>query len=428
MIRDTAAQDRPLSAAASVRPRTLGVAGGMLLLLGLIAWWAAPAVRAMREGITGVSSVSLSRLTLAEVTRGPLVRDLAAEAKVVAAQSPTLYAPHGGTVTLQVHAGDAVKKGQLLAVIESPELASKLAQEQSQADAAQAEALRAEVQLRQQRSVLQSAWENARIDAQTAENDLARQQKAFEAGAASGMQVEHAKDTLEKAKVTLAHAKEGLGLNDDSLKFDLRAKQLAYERQRLLVADLQRQVGDLQVRSPVEGQVGQLFIAERATVAQDAQLLSVIDLSALEVQMQVAESQARELSVGMPGEVSGNGQTWHAELSAVSPEVVNNEVAARLRFTGAPPAQLRQNQRLSVRVLLDKRDNVLTVRRGSFAEQLGGRVAYVVRDGVARKVPVRLGVRSIDQIEVLEGLAAGDQVVISGADLFENAERVTLSP
>ncbi|HSI52297.1 MAG TPA: HlyD family efflux transporter periplasmic adaptor subunit [Ideonella sp.] len=429
MIRDTAAQDRMLATELPARRRPLWWAAAGLLVVGAGLWLFGGKLAGMwREGSGGVASVSMSRLTLADVQRGPLVRDLAAEGKVVAAQSPTLYAPGTGTVTLKVHAGDAVQKGQVLASIDSPALASRVAQEQSQADALQADAKRAEVQLRQQRSVLQSAWENARIDAQTAENDLVRQQKAFEAGAASGMQVEHAKDTLDKARITLSHAKEGMGLNDDSLQFDLKAKQLAFERQRLMVTELQRQQSELQVRSPVDGQVGQLFVAERATVAQDAQLLSVIDLSALEVQMQVAESYARELSVGMPGEVAGNGKTWRAEVSAVSPEVVNNEVAARLRFVGEPPSALRQNQRLSVRVLLDKRDSVLTVRRGNFVEQLGGQFAYVVRDGVAIKQPVRLGARGIDQIEITQGLNVGDRVIVSGTDALQGAERVPLSP
>ena len=109
----------------------------------------------------------------------------------------------------------------------------------------------------------------------------------------------------------------------------------------------------------MDGQVGQLFIADRTNVSRDAKLLSVIDLSALEVQMQVAESFARELQPGMPGEIAGNGQRWAGQVSSVSPEVVNGEVSARLRFDGQQPEQLRQNQRLSVRVLLDRRDKVL---------------------------------------------------------------------
>ena len=75
-----------------------------------------------------------------------------------------LYAPSAGAVVLKVHAGDKVAKGQVLALVDSPELNAKLAQEQSNADALRADVLRTEVDARQQKSALQSVWDNANID------------------------------------------------------------------------------------------------------------------------------------------------------------------------------------------------------------------------------------------------------------------------
>jgi HlyD family secretion protein len=287
--------------------------------------------------------------------------------------------------------------------------------------------LRAQVDARQRRGALQTTLDHARIDLTTAENDLARQQKAFDAGAVPGMQVDRARDTLEKARIAANNARSALALADDSLRFDVQAKRLAHERQLLLVAELGRQIEALRVRSPVDGQVGQLFVAERANVSADAQLMTVVDLSALEVQMQVPESFARELAIGMSGEIGGNGRTWKAAVSSVSPEVVQGQVAARLRFAGEPPQQLRQNQRLSVRVVMDRRDNVLLVRRGPFVDESGGAYAWRVRDGIAEKMPVRLGASSTSHVEVLSGLREGDRIVVSGADAFGTAARASIS-
>ena len=421
MIRDTSSQDTVI-ARPQGRRRLVAVAAAVAVL-ALTAWSLPQARRLWGTG----SSVSLERLGLDDVSRGPFVRDIQAEGRVVAAFSPTLFAPQAGAVTLQVHAGDSVKKGQVLAAIASPDLAAKLAQELATADTLQTDTLRAKVEAGEQHAALQGARENAAIDVKAAETDLTRQQRAFDAGAAAGMQVDHARDALEKARIALSHAEAGLHSKDDSLKFDVQSREQAHARQVLLVDDLKRQVGELTVRSPVDGQVGQLFVAERASVAKDAQLLTVIDLSALEVQMQVAESFARDLAVGMPGEISGNGQTWKARVSGISPEVVANQVAARLRFDGAMPEQLRQNQRLSVRVLLDQRPDVLSVRAGSFIDESGGQYAYVVRDGVAQKTPVHLGARSVDRVEILSGLKPGDRVVVSGAENFHAEPMVGLS-
>lgn len=422
MIRDTSAQDRLISVKANPRKKLLWI-GGALAAVIVLAFFLPGITRLFSAD----SSVSASRLAFATVERGPFVRDIAAEGQVVAAVSPTMYATYGGAVTLKVHAGDTVKKNQVLAVIDSPELVNKLAQEQSNADAMEVDYLRAQIDARKKQSEMQKGYDNAKIDEEATERDFNRYQKAYTLGGVPQMDVDKAKDTLTKAKIALSHAQADLNLDNNTGTFDIKAKKLAHDRQVLLVQDLQRQVDNLNVRSPVDGQVGQLFIAERATVAKDAQLLSVIDLSALEVEVKVPESFARDLAVGMGGEISGNGNNWKGLVSAISPEVVNGEVAARVRFEGGTPKQLRQNQRLSVRILLDHRENVLTVQRGSFVDESGGSYAYVVRDGIATKTPIRAGESSIDKVEILEGLKEGDNIVISGTDNFKGAQRVVIS-
>ena len=421
-IRDTSATDRIIEK--RVNKKKLGILAAIgVLVLALLVWLVPGALRLFSAG----SSVSASRLQIASVERGSFVRDIAADGRVVAAVSPTLYANAAGAVVLQVHAGDKVTKGQVLAVIASPELTNKLAQEENNEDAMEVAYQQAKVDANQQRSKLQGAYDNAQIDQQSAARDLKRYQEAYKKGAVSQLDVDRHQDTLEKAQIELSHAKANLGMDDSSLTLEIQAKKLAFERQKLLVADLKRQVEELNVRSPVNGQVGQLFIAQTATVPKDAKLLTVVDLSALEVQVNVPESFARDLASGMPAVISGNGKDWKGAVSAISPEVVNGEVVARVRFEGKKSSELRQNQRLSVRIVLDKRDNVLTVARGSFVDESGGRYAYVVRDGIAYKTPVTLGPSSIDKVEILQGLKEGEKIVISGTSNFNGAAKVAIS-
>lgn len=422
-IREPLAQDRPLAHRPAWR-RLLPWLLVLALLAALLAW-AAPR---LARGLAGTQSYSLARLGVAEVQRGTLVRDVAGEGRVVAAVSPTLHAGSAGTVSLLVQAGDSVRQGQPLLHIASPELEARLAQERSQADAAQSEWLRAEADARQLRAQVQGQLETAEIAHRTALNELARQTQAFDAGATARMQVDQARDAVARAEVALRQARELLGLRDEATRFEMQARRQAWERQRLLVRDLERQQAELTLRSPITGQVGQLFVADRMAVARDARLLTVVDLSRLEVQMQVAESLARELAPGMPGEIGSGERRWAATVSSVSPEVVDSEVAARLRFAEAPPEQLRQNQRLAVRVLLDRREGVLTLARGSFVDEHGGRVAWVLKDGQAERRAIRLGAQSLAQVEVLEGLALGERVVISGSEAFGDAQRVTIAP
>jgi HlyD family secretion protein len=202
---------------------------------------------------------------------------------------------------------------------------------------------------------------------------------------------------------------------------------LERDRQRLVVQDLERRVGELNLKSPVDGIVGTLSVAERASVAQNAALITVVDLTAFEIEFQVPESYADDLGLGMEAEVSSGMKKYAAKVSAVSPEVRSGQVTGRLRFSGEVPQGLRQNQRLSTRIVLESRADVLKVQRGAFLDTGGGRVAYVVQDDVAVRRPIRTGATSVSEVEILEGLQPGDRIIISNLGEFERVETVRLA-
>lgn len=421
-IRDTSSQDHALkvSPSAAKRRRWL-IVGGIALALAV----AIGGVFSSWRG--GGRSVDTARLRIAPVQRGDLVRDLSAEGRVISANSPTLYTIAAGTVTLRVVAGDVVKQGQTLAEIDSPELRSRLAQEAATLASLEAEASRAGLDGELIRANARKLLDQATIDHVAAQRDLERNRRAFEGGAVAQIDVARAQDALKKAELTLAAARQESTLQGRGAGLDTRNKHLQADRQRSAVIELQRQVDALTLRAPFDGQVGQLMIAQRANVAANAAVLSLVDLSVFEVEIKVPESFARDLGIGIPAEVTSTSSTFAAAISAVSPEVVNGEVAARLRFTDKQPPGLRQNQRLSARIVLDTRRNVLNVERGAFLEQGGGRFAYVMDGNIAVKRPLRTGVSSLGAVEILDGANVGDRIVVSGSDQFGDAERIRIS-
>ena len=422
MIRDTSAQDRRIQPEHPRRRWVVIGAAAAAVLAALI--WVVPTVARL---ISAGASVSLASVRVAEVKRGTLTRDISQQGKVVAAVSPTLYTNAAGTVTLAVHAGDKVEKDQVLAEVDSPELKSRLAQEQATYGSTQIEVERADIDNRQKLLVAKKTLDQASIDRQTAARELERNTKGFQLGAIAEINVLRAKDALAKAEIDCSHAEQDAKLLGEMLAFELKTKRLTLERQKLLVADLQRQVDLLKVRSPVSGQVGQLLVQQRANVAANAGLLTVVDLSALEVELEVAEVFAHDLAMGMPAEIMDNSEKYRGEISAVSPEVVNGQVVARVRFAGEKPAGLRQNQRLTVRILIDEHPNVLMVERGPFVDSGAGRVAYVVRNGVAERTPIQIGATSLNAVEIVSGVKEGDHIVVSGTDAFNGAQKVVLN-
>jgi HlyD family secretion protein len=422
-VRDTAGQDRVLEPAAGWRhDRRVRIGGGIALLLAAlvtIAW--------LLEGWTSTdATVAADRVRIATVSRGEFLSDVAAQATVVAAVSPTVYAPAAGTVALARNAGDTVKKGDPLATVDSPGLRNEYQRERATLESMIVDLRREEIEVR--RKVLQSQQTSdmAGVTIRAAEREFSRAQTAWDKGAISERDYRRAQDELDEAKLTHRHAVESAGLEKEGLEFELQTRRLQRDRQQLLVQDLERRVGELAVVSPVDGVVGNLAVTQKAAVQQDAALMTVVDLSALEIEFRVAETYAGSIGLGMPAEVTYAGKSYAGEVSAISPEVRGGEVTGRVKLAQVPVG-LRQNQRVSVRILMDRRDGVLKIERGGFYEAGGGATAYVVLDGVAERRPIKTGAVSVREIEILEGLAAGDQVVISDTDEFKDAARVMLA-
>src|SRR5215468_11131390 len=422
MIRDTSATDRRIEPVRSHKRWIVIGAVGAIVLAALI--WVVPTVARL---ISAGSAVSASSVRIGVVKRGTLTRDISAQGKVVAAVSPTLYAATAGIVTLDVHAGDKVEKGQVLAEVYSPELNNKLEQEQATFNSLSIEVERTGIDNKQKQLTAKKTIDQATIDRQTAAREVDRNERAYKGGAIPEINVLRAKDALEKADLDVEHAQADAKLLDETLAFELKTKRFALEKQKLLVAELSRQVDQLKVRSPVAGQVGQLLVQQKANVAANAGLLTVVDLTALEVELQVPEVFAHDLAIGMPAEIIEGAQKYTGALSAVSPEVVDGQVVARVRFGDEKPAGLRQNQRLTTRILIDEHPNVLMVDRGPFVDSGAGRVAYIVRNGVAERTPIQVGATSLNAVEIVSGVKEGDKIVVSGTDAFNGAPRVVLN-
>lgn len=421
-ISDTSSQDVILEPRSPAK--TWLVTGAVLLLLAVGAWIAAPTVSRWSQA---QESVSGERLRTAVVSRGDFVRDISVQGRVVAAVSPTLYASQSGTITFEVESGDSVHAGQTLATIESPELQNQLLQEQARLSSLQIELERQRITSRQQQLQSQKGEDSAAIALKAAQREMSRAETAYTQGAMTAVDYEKAQDDLQTAELLHKHSLLDTELDAERLEFELQTRQLSVEQQDLLVNDLRRQVGELIIASPVNGIIGNLAVEQKTNVAKNQPVLSVVDLTAFEVEVQISESYADDLAIGMQAEVRAGSDIFASTLVAVSPEIISNQVTGRVRFNDRVPEGLRQNQRLTTRVLLEEKFDVIMVQRGQFFDSGNGRIAYVVEDGIARRRTITAGATSLSSIEILQGLMPGETIVISSTDLFNSAEAVLIN-
>ena len=422
-IKDTSEQDVQVITTNHKPKRFTIIAIGTLLVAGLI-WQVAPSAKRWSQA---EKSVSIDRIRIATITRGDFTRDISVLGRVVAAVSPTVYSPADGTITLSIEAGREVKAGQILAMVDSPELTNQLSQQQAIFEGLQSSYERQKILAKKQRLIDQKAVDLANVKLTASKREKRRADLGYKKNAISQIDFEKAQDELENASLLHSHAEKDASLNIESLDFDSQSLLLELRRQKLMVAELQRQVDGLTISSPVNGIVGNLNIQNKTFLSKNQAILTVVDLSQFEVEIDIPESYADDLALGMTVAIQFEQQSFSARLVTISPEILNNQVTGRVRFLNEMPGKLRQNQRLNTQIILEQKFNILQVKRGQFLESGGGRYAYLIKNGLAEKIAITTGARSLSHVEILQGLSDGDQIIISGTDSFNSAEKILLS-
>lgn len=417
MIKDTSAQDIAVKPPRFKPKRWLTYAAMGLAAIGAV-YWAFSSTGAAQ-------SIDKSKLQFAQVKRGDLIRDVSATGRIVAANAPQVYSPSQGFVELLVQPGDQVEKQQIIAKVSSPELTNSLKQQESELQRSIDALENKKLDVRRQTLALNKTLDLAKVELTAAEREHRRAELSIKKHIISQIDYEQATDELARAKLAFTHAKQEVAIGKDTLAFELKGAQSQLKRQQLVVDDLRRQVDELNIKATVSGVVGNHLVQQRAAVTQSQALMTLVDLSAFEAELQVPESYANELGLGMQVTLKIGAKQLEGKLSAISPEVNNREVTTRVRFSPQEMKNIRQNQRVSARIFLENKPDVLMVKRGAFMNH-GGNVAYRVNGEMAEKITIATGATSMNAVEITQGAQAGDTLVISSYEPFKQTQQVLL--
>ncbi len=421
MIKDTSSQDVIITKPKSKKVWVVSAASILILVISFIVY---PSIS---NWSSSDRSVSQSRIRIAQVEQGQFIRDLSLQGNIVAANSPKLYAPAVGTVTLLVNPGEQVSKGDTIAILSSPELTNRLQQERSQLESLQIALERQKIATKQAKIKSRQQIQLEKVVLDAAEREMRRAERSVKIQALSQLDYEKAIDDLKRSQLKYDFAKEQAELEQENLSFELKTKQSEYNQYKLLVENTERLVKELNMQAPVSGIIGSWSVEQKSAVTLNQPILTVVDLSAFQVEVDIPESYADSVGIGMPVFVNYNATEYNATLVSVSPEVTNNVIKGRVAFSAEPPPGIKQNQRVSSRVIIEQKDNVLYLPRGSFVQHYGGVKAFVVDGEIATLTNIALGARSIDKIEVVSGLVKGQNVIISNTDFVGDAKVLNLN-
>lgn len=413
--------DRPVvGPRVSRKTLALAIGGAVLVLAGLVLF---PSIRRFMRA---ERSVDASSMRYAVVERGELLRDLAVQGRVVAALHPTLFSPGQGIVSLRTKAGAQVTKGEVLATIDSKELQSAYEQARAQLLSMRAELERQKILSRQAALRARQQVDLLALRLEAAKRELARQDRTFKEGLSNKADFESAQDAVRIAEMELAQATRELELSRETTSFEVQTRAQQVVSQESVAGDLAKRVDDLTIRAPFDSMVASVQVQDRDAVAPNQAILMVVNLSSLEMEVLLPEEYAGETAIGTPATIALNGRDYQGKVTAVSPEVVGNQVAATVAFVGGQPEGLKQNQRLTTRLVFESKKDVLKVARGAFVDAGGGRSAWVVDGDMAARRDIQLGAVSASEVEVLRGLETGDRIIVSDTSTFGDAKTVLL--
>lgn len=422
MIRDTSSQDVVLSPNKVSKNRVLLTLSVVIIFLML-----SISLKIFGDWSSFDQSVDRSRVRVAQVERGIFIQDVALQGNIIAANSPKLYSPADGNVNLLINPGSRIEQGDLIAQIDSPELTNRLQQEEFKLQSLKIELARKKIQSKQSQIKTRQQIQLEKVVLDAAERELRRAERSLEIQAISQIDYEKASDEHKSSQFKYNFALQQAELELENLSFEIQAAESELNQYLLLLENTKRLVNSLDMRAPVSGIIGAWAVEQRSAVVANQALITIVDLSAFQVEIEIPESVARRVKTGMSAFVNYGDQQYAATVASISPEVIQNIVKGRVAFAEEPPLGIKQNQGVSTRIILNQKDSVLYLPRGSFTQHHAGRQIFVVNNDLAVLQPITLGENSVDKIEVVDGLTEGQQVIISNTDFVQDSKKLILN-
>lgn len=379
---------------------------------------------------TGVMALRGPQVDALLVQSAPLVRTLQFSARVATLSRVDVGSTVTGRVAqVQVTEGAQVRRGDVLVQLESDELAAALAQ----AVAAERQAQSRLVGLRSSgRSAAQAARAQANATLQAASASLARVQQLVAQGFYSAAQLDEAQRAVDVAQAQQLSAQAQVQANADAGTDVVQAQaQLALARAATVVA--QARLAQATLVAPADARVLVRDVEPGQIVLPGKALLSLALAGPTQLVAQVDERFLDQLLPGQKASVVADafaGQRFAARVLTIAPSVDAQRGAIEVKFAleQQAPAFLREDMTLSVEVETARRERTLVLPQAALRGPVEGDQAtvLVLQEGRAQARLVRLGLRTLDAVEVLDGLAEGDTVLRGGA--VQAGDRVRARP
>ena len=397
------------------------VAGGLFVLLVLLWMVFGNHQRTLQ--------VEAADLTLGQATQGEFKDYVRLNGTVVPIQVVHISPEEGGIVMEKVaEEGQKVRRGDVIVRLANSSLDLEILN--AEAELAEKQNLLRNTQVAMQQDKLNNETEKASLDM-----DVERKRRASQQNRRLYGEKLIPKETWLQANEDYELARRKQALIGERLKKDSLYRSIQMDQMEDNLANMQRNVllvrerkGKLEVRSPIDGELGLLDAELGKNVSSGQSIGQVNDLSDFKIEAQIDEHYIDRVKVGLSATFERDGRTYSLTVRKVYPEVREGKFRTDLVFTGTRPAHIRSGQTCYLNLELGRPAQAVLIPKGTFFQTTGGSWIFVLdKSGEkAYRRTIRIGRQNPQYYEVEEGLEPGERVIISGYEAFKDNEVLIL--
>jgi HlyD family secretion protein len=281
-----------------------------------------------------------------------------------------------------------------------------------------------------ERSLLEQESQVAQIQTQysNAKLDLEAQEALLKDGLVSLLQVKQRRAQTTDLENRLAIAQKQLEMAKNGVASQLAPQQAEVDQRRAAYQLRLQQLGDLKVRAGMDGVLSQVPVEEGQTVGPGTNLARVANPTRLKAEVRIAETQTKDIRIGQEAEVDTRNGIIKGRVIRIDPAATGGTVGVDISLDGELPPGARPDLSVDGTITLERLPDVIKVGRPAFGQE-NGKVSLFKLDGngEAHRVQVILGRSSVNEIEIIEGLQPGDQVILSDMSAQESYDRIRLN-
>jgi HlyD family secretion protein len=374
-------------------------------------------------------NVETDRITISEIKEGPFKEFIPVNGVVLPVTTIFLDAMEGGKVEEKfVDDGTMMKAGQPILRLSNTDLELQLANQETQVFN-----VLTQMQISKNNSD-QNSINRQNQDAEV-DNALKEAERLYNVNKklydkkVIGLQEFQSSKNLYEYQVRRKKLTEEI-MKTDAVSMKQQVSQMgeSYAQMKKTLALMQKKVGDLIVRAPVDGQLTSLD-AEIGQNKNQGQSLGQIDvMSGYKVRVDVDEHYISRVFTGLKGDALIAGKNYNLAIKKVYTQVTAGRFQVDMVFTDSVPRSIRKGQTLQIGLTLSDERRAILLPKGGFYQQTGGNWIFKVNEGgtVAYKVDIQLGNQNPDNYEVLQGLKPGDKVITNSYENYGTIQELVL--